>query len=838
YDGRYGSYASLRARHPAMQKANENTVRFDWSSQPEGCMDGDSDQPRNLRELPLHMGLKRAIRQVQQMRVPVSSCWTSWHARRSKAFGHFREGVTGVLTEVALWRKAMHKIGGHFGGGVQSYFLFLRFLVVLNFLSFLLMAAFVVIPSMVFHITSSNGSKSEPLLPSINLTTPTTFQGFMEYSYLFYGFYDNTRVASSGFSYNIPLAYLLTAAFLFLFCLACIITWMGSMARIVVAMGGGAKGGYTMLIFTGWDYGLQEERAIKLKQNNLRYQLQVDLEEERIKLKTASLTLTQTLSLYSFRFFLSLVVMAMIVGAFFGIGYATQFSQSQQADGFMGLLLEYLPSIVITLTNFVVPLLCDQIALLEKYSPTTTVVLALLRAVFFRLVSLGVLLYTLWDQITCNGSISNKSCVPCGYNYEMYQCWETRVGQEMYKLMLFDFLITIAMLVLVEFPRRIFVDHCSWKLAQWVGRQEFVVPANVLGLVYGQTVVWTGTLFCPLLPLINTVKFIIIFYCKKVTLFQNCRPAVKTFRSTSSNFFFFLVLLFGWILACVVLVYSVANIHPSYDCGPFRFSSTMWSIVPASFYTLSNTTQEFLLFIGSQAFCTPLFIASCVLFCYMAALASVYGRTVSLLKKQRKLERRDKLFLVKQIKELNAASSRKKRELETHAPLEESAILWHTPPTRESDNQRNRSHPEERDTLWTRSRPGERDVQWNGSRPGERDVQWNGSRPGERDVQWNGSRPGERDAEWNGPLPGERDTQWNGSDPGERDVQWNGSRPGERDAEWNGPLPGERDTQWHTPPQWEQHHNPSFELDKDLMTQPSIFFPGDFDSHGPYHRGN
>ena len=34
------------------------------------------------------------------------------------------------------------------------------------------------------------------------------------------------------------------------------------------------------------------------------------------------------------------------------------------------------------------------------------------------------------------------------------QCWETRVGQEMYKLALFDFLITIAMLILVEFPRR------------------------------------------------------------------------------------------------------------------------------------------------------------------------------------------------------------------------------------------------------------------------------------------------------------------------------------------------------------------------------------------------
>lgn len=61
------------------------------------------------------------------------------------------------------------------------------------------------------------------------------------------------------------------------------------------------------------------------------------------------------------------------------------------------------------------------------------------------------------------------------------------------------------------------VDNVSNKLVQSFGRQEFVVPSNVLGLVYGQTVVWMGALFCPLLPLINVAKFIILFYIKKVT---------------------------------------------------------------------------------------------------------------------------------------------------------------------------------------------------------------------------------------------------------------------------------------------------------------------------------
>lgn len=50
------------------------------------------------------------------------------------------------------------------------------------------------------------------------------------------------------------------------------------------------------------------------------------------------------------------------------------------------------------------------------------------------------------------------------------------------------------------------------------------------------------------------------------------------------------------------------RIRPSFSCGPFRFFPFMWSIVPDSFYSLSLNTQEFLFFIGSQAFSIPLLL--------------------------------------------------------------------------------------------------------------------------------------------------------------------------------------------------------------------------------------
>lgn len=656
---------SLRLRRASSRSSSQNYPQYDRSSDGE---DSDNEPTQDLRTIPLPMSLKRAVRQSQQMQATVDISAHSWKKKNSKILVTLKTVVTETLHFLTLWRKTLQKIGGNFGGGVLSYFLFLRFLVVLNFFSSLLIAGFVLIPSIVFKsvdgISLNITGKEECMTYDPNPEGLVVFYnyfldflsgtGFIEYTYLFYGFYKNTLEENKNFSYNLPLAYLLTAAFYIMFCLICIIARMGTTARVAVATGVSAEGTYSMIVFTGWDYGSSGDRATKLKQQNIYYRLQVDLEEERIRKKAASLTQGQKACLYFTRIILFLLSFGIIAAAVTGIVFATDFSQKKSdQEGILGLFYEYLPSIVITAANFVVPLLNDQMAPFERYSPSNTVIMALFRAVILRLVSLISVLYSLWSQITCDNNTADENCQLCQYNVNAYQCWETRVGQEMYKLTLFDLLINLAVLVLVEFPRRIVVDNWSNKLTQWVGRQEFVVPYNVLGLVYGQTVVWVGAFFCPLLPLINTLKFILLFYTKKITLFQNCRPALKTFRSTTSSFFFSGILLLGLGLASLVMIYSVSEIHPSMACGPFRFFTTMWEVVPTSISGLSDTTREFLFFIGSQAFSIPLFALSCVMLCYVIAIAAVYNKSVTLLKTQLKLEGQDKQFLVRQIERLS-----------------------------------------------------------------------------------------------------------------------------------------------------------------------------------------
>lgn len=55
-------------------------------------------------------------------------------------------------------------------------------------------------------------------------------------------------------------------------------------------------------------------------------------------------------------------------------------------------------------------------------------------------------------------------------------------------------------------------------LARLSGKQRFLIPFNVLDLVYSQTVSWVGVYYCPLLPLIGTVTLMATYYIKKVSL--------------------------------------------------------------------------------------------------------------------------------------------------------------------------------------------------------------------------------------------------------------------------------------------------------------------------------
>ncbi|KAJ8363904.1 hypothetical protein SKAU_G00127350 [Synaphobranchus kaupii] len=620
---------------------------------------------RTVRELAKTMEEKRRDNEQRMKQDQDLSSWKKWrqHARRS--LKRMKEDAVELLSRLELWRGDIHVIEGMFGTGILSYFSFLRFLVLLNFIIFLLMFGFVILPIVIaphfsgnttFNLYDGNECRYYPSTSRRGLvvfhqyiTDVLSGTGFLEETYLFYGYYKVEAIHYPRITYNLPLAYVLvTVTYLFLSLIWIVKRSAAGFKRSLVQDEDRFQS-FCNKIFAGWDFCITNETAARLKSSSLLYELKTDLEEERIKQKIADRTRKEKCRIYVLRLVLNLFVVAVLAACFYSIYRATVYSQKSQmnppANFILDLIYEYLPSIVITLANFITPLMFTLIIQFEDYSPAFEIRFTLMRCVFMRLASIGVLLCSLWSQIT---SCSGSTC-PCGYNHKLYPCWESRVGQEMYKLMIFDFIIIGAVTIFVEFPRKLIVTYCDCGLAKWWGQQEFAIPQNVLEIVYGQTICWIGTFYCPLLPAISTIKYFIVFYIKKMTLVKNCRPATRPFRASSSNFFFLVVLLIGLALACAPVIVSIAQISCSQACGPFVNYTTSWEVVPLSVSQLPDGLRTFLFALSSEAFAVSFFVITCLAMFYVIALAGAHKRVVNQLREQLEMEGRDKRFLIQKL---------------------------------------------------------------------------------------------------------------------------------------------------------------------------------------------
>ncbi|NWI58412.1 TMC7 protein, partial [Calyptomena viridis] len=633
---------------------------------PEWEQEGEELAALPAREHPLSIAEKRRLRDFQQADVKHLSRWKKWKRTSSKSLKKVLNEVKGFSSYLVLWRHDIHSIEGRFGTAIQSYFSFLRFLVLLNFIIFILMFGFVTLPTIIstYGIFNSTATKISPqnieyictiYEPSDNQGLVYFFTylkdlfsgtGFLEVTRLFYGYYTVDTVWISIMRYNLPLAYLLaTIAYLALSLVWIIKRSVGGFKQNLVHDADQFQS-YCNKVFAGWDFCITDPNAARLKHRSLQYELQTDLEEERLKQKIADRTMKEKLRIYFLRIFINIIVLAILLGCFYSIYRVTVFSQENSNDvsntNFqVNLLVQYLPSMVITLANFIGPQIFTFLIKFEDYLPASEIKLTLIRCVFLRLANIGVLLFSLWSQIS--NCVADK-CKPCGYNYKVYPCWESDVGQEMYKLTIFDFIIILAVTLFVDFPRKLLVTHSSCKLVQWYGLPEFGISDSVLEIIYGQTICWIGTFFSPLLPAIATVKYFIIFYIKKISLIHTRKPPAKPIRASSSNFFFLAVLLIGLVLALIPVGVSIASIPSSKACGPFRNFNTSWEVVPVTILEFPAGVQQVLFGMVSEAVAVPVFTVICLIMFYLIALAGAHKRVVEQLREQLVLVRFDPLY--------------------------------------------------------------------------------------------------------------------------------------------------------------------------------------------------
>ncbi|XP_020859079.1 voltage-gated chloride channel TMC4 [Phascolarctos cinereus] len=670
------SSATVRYRGPGVhpwgepEPPLEKSRKESWSQRQTAPVASPVEPPESqaLRELPWPIEAKQLLWRLQAQR-PTKPEPGIRGSKGALLLGRAWARLVGVPKMLVPWRTILTKIGSQYGAGTESYFGLLRFLLGLNILGVLFQGILTLLPLLLLGsipgppspgVTKPCGSY-DPVPQGLvdyatHLTNLLSGEGHLEWSPLFYGFYP---VQLTGSTFQLPIAYLLSTFLSGFLCLLLILRRSVSGLKQTLLIESGVLTSYSHRVFSAWDFGLQGSGPVELRKRAIRYELQVELEEASMRKLAEARTRAQWAGLWVTRILLNLLVLALLAAAFYGVYWATDPDKNLQEDPvvqatpLLKLLIAYLPSIFISTANLILPPVFSLITSLEGYTRSRQVQLILLRTVVLRLASLVVLLVSLWNQITCEGKPEAEACAACGYDYNILPCWETRVGQEMYKLLLFDLLTCLAVPLLIQFPRKLLGSMCGGRLGRLVETMEFQVPDEVLGLVYGQTLVWVGGFYCPLLALLNTVKLLLTFYLKRFTLFAFCSPASRTFRASTANFFFPLVLLLGLAISAVPVLYGIFVIPPSKLCGPFQGQPDIWAAIPNAIQGLSQGAQDFLFFLGTLSFAVPLMLVSSVLMVYTLTLATSYGRLVSKLKGHLKMESESKVLLAQRIVELS-----------------------------------------------------------------------------------------------------------------------------------------------------------------------------------------
>ncbi|XP_014743013.1 PREDICTED: transmembrane channel-like protein 6 isoform X2 [Sturnus vulgaris] len=554
-----------------------------------------------------------------------------------------------LLRTAQPWHYALKQIGGRFGSSVLSYFLFLKTLLMLNFFSFLILLAFVVVVQAVYP---SAPASPQPFT-GLELLTGA---GYFTHSLLYYGYYSNVTLndpctsspqgsecplAAPSLPYNLPLAYLYSVGVSFLG--TCILL-VYSVSRSFRESVGSSTGVLAIKVFCAWDFKVMQRRSVKLQCENICTQLKELLVEQRSRSRSQSRC--QCLRHCLVMLLAWVLALGSVSGCVLALHYFSEHMhmvrQDQQAQGSsrwqQEAILLVLP-LVVSLLNALMPHLYNLLAMWEKQdSPVTQVYVAIVRNLILKSMVLILLCYQwLSRSVICSTE----------------ECWETCVGQDLYRFMVMDFIFTLLDTLFGELIWRLILE----KRLKTKQRPEFDIARNVLELIYGQTLTWLGILFSPLLPAVQMLKLLLLFYIKKTSLMQNCQSPSKPWQASRMSTVFITLLCFPSFLgAAAFLSYTIWSVPPSETCGPFRGLETMYKSGRRWVLVLEKSNPNITWFAWVyqhllENTCLQFFMSVALIAVIYFNIQVVRGRqrVICLLQEQIANEGEDKVFLIQKL---------------------------------------------------------------------------------------------------------------------------------------------------------------------------------------------
>ncbi|NXN19208.1 TMC3 protein, partial [Indicator maculatus] len=370
----------------------------------------------NIRCRPWPMRQKlRALRQAKEIVLKYEGRLTRTRGYQAAGAELWRKFIRLAYNFVVIfipWEMRIKKIESHFGSGVASYFIFLRWLFGINIVLTIMTGAFVVLPELLagapFGSTLSKTIPKEHIASAQDLDTIWSLGarlnplfGYLQYSVLFYGYYGrDRRIGKAG--YRLPLAYFLVGMAVFAYSFIILLKKMAKNSRMSLASASDENYTFCWRLFCAWDYLIGNPEAAESKAAAIVNSIREAILEEQEKKKSKNLAVT-----ISLRIIANILVLLSLAGSIYIIYFVVDRSQRLERAKKELTLWEKneLPvsalqvSVVVSLITMIAPSAFELVAALEMYHPRTTLRFQLARVLVLYLGNLYSLIIALLDKV-------------------------------------------------------------------------------------------------------------------------------------------------------------------------------------------------------------------------------------------------------------------------------------------------------------------------------------------------------------------------------------------------------------------------------------------------------
>ncbi|GIY75735.1 transmembrane channel-like protein 7 [Caerostris darwini] len=445
-------------------------------------------------------------------------------------------------------------------------------------------------------------------------------RGWLEPTLLFIGAYVNEGVTFLGLPYNVPLAFLWVFTISFIICFIMMIRY-SSFGIEDAFLRRHRTIYFANEIFSSWNYCIRTKKAASLQHESFVTELKSELSEAHQRKELKERSLSTWMKLYFIRLLMNVLVLLWIAGCYVLIYHVAFYQLTEQKKekleeaGFRTLVIQYLPPFTVLSISIVSPVFFSFLVSFEKYHAQTEVNVSLIRNAFLSLSSVIVLVNAFHQEVTCEpkdicGAGKAPDCNTPG-------CWETYVGQQLYKLNLSQLFVIIAIFVLVDVPTQL------------------------------------GVFYSPLLPLVTVIKLIVLFYVKKTTVLQCREPSKVHYKAARFNSTFINILLLSYFAILIVHFYTIRNIRSSFGCSPFSYYPLMLQALREAFNFLPFDIVFLFMFILSGWVFLPCSIILCTVVYYYRRYLAFLTTLEDNLKSELTVLEHDKKFILKRIEALS-----------------------------------------------------------------------------------------------------------------------------------------------------------------------------------------